>query len=176
MSAEEMNTQIEKDKSWGMVGFYRTYGGGKELFGSDVTNHNTIRLTIKHARKHRELGKDWTMGDDIICEVELSALQFAELLTNMNVGDGVPCTIKYTREDGCIEYKNEKNKIAVIQEERSEQIDKASSNLQEVITQLNELINMGALGIANMWTAIFADVGVMVLAVLNSIRGLQKPQ
>ena len=33
---------------------------------------------------------------------------------------------------------------------------------------------LGALGIANMWTAIFADVGVMVLAVLNSIRGLQK--
>ncbi|MCD7736102.1 MAG: cadmium-translocating P-type ATPase [Lachnospiraceae bacterium] len=31
---------------------------------------------------------------------------------------------------------------------------------------------LGALGIANMWMAIFADVGVMVLAVLNAIRAL----
>ncbi|MBE7001204.1 MAG: cadmium-translocating P-type ATPase [Ruminococcaceae bacterium] len=32
---------------------------------------------------------------------------------------------------------------------------------------------LGALGFANMWFAIFADVGVMVLAVLNAIRALQ---
>ncbi len=32
---------------------------------------------------------------------------------------------------------------------------------------------LGALGLANMWAAIFADVGVMVLAVLNAIRALR---
>ena len=32
---------------------------------------------------------------------------------------------------------------------------------------------LGAMGIANMWAAIFADVGVMVIAVLNAIRALQ---
>lgn len=32
---------------------------------------------------------------------------------------------------------------------------------------------LGALGIANMWVAIFADVGVMVLAVLNATRALR---
>ena len=32
---------------------------------------------------------------------------------------------------------------------------------------------LGALGIANMWIAIFADVGVMVLAVLNATRALK---
>lgn len=31
---------------------------------------------------------------------------------------------------------------------------------------------LGALGLANMWMAIFADVGVMILAVLNAIRAL----
>ena len=31
---------------------------------------------------------------------------------------------------------------------------------------------LGAMGIANMWLAIFADVGVMVIAVLNAIRAL----
>ena len=32
---------------------------------------------------------------------------------------------------------------------------------------------LGAIGIANMWAAIFADVGVMVIAVLNAIRALR---
>ena len=32
---------------------------------------------------------------------------------------------------------------------------------------------LGAVGVANMWMAIFADVGVMVLAVLNAIRALR---
>ena len=31
---------------------------------------------------------------------------------------------------------------------------------------------LGAIGIANMWVAIFADVGVMIIAVLNAIRAL----
>ena len=33
-------------------------------------------------------------------------------------------------------------------------------------------LGLGAIGIANMWFAIFADVGVMVLAILNAIRSL----
>ena len=35
---------------------------------------------------------------------------------------------------------------------------------------------LGALGIANMWMAIFADVGVMIIAVLNAIRCLKIPK
>ena len=31
---------------------------------------------------------------------------------------------------------------------------------------------LGALGIAGMWLAVFADVGVMILAVLNAVRAL----
>lgn len=34
-------------------------------------------------------------------------------------------------------------------------------------------LGLGAVGLANMWIAIFADVGVMVLAVLNAIRALR---
>ena len=34
------------------------------------------------------------------------------------------------------------------------------------------LVLVLALGLANMWLAIFADVGVMVLAVLNAVRAL----
>ena len=35
---------------------------------------------------------------------------------------------------------------------------------------------LGALGLASMWTAIFADVGVMILAVLNAMRAMYVPK
>jgi len=35
---------------------------------------------------------------------------------------------------------------------------------------------LGAIGFANMWAAIFADVGVMILAVLNAVRAMFVPK
>ena len=32
---------------------------------------------------------------------------------------------------------------------------------------------LGALGVANMWEAVFADVGVSVIAILNAMRALK---
>ncbi len=36
------------------------------------------------------------------------------------------------------------------------------------------ILILGALGIANMWTAVFGDVGVMVIAILNAMRAMLK--
>ena len=38
------------------------------------------------------------------------------------------------------------------------------------------VLALGALGMATMWEAVFADVGVMVLAILNAMRALKAPQ
>ena len=46
-------------------------------------------------------------------------------------------------------------------------------NIRFVICVKLACLILGALGFANMWAAVFADVGVMVLAVLNSIRALR---
>lgn len=133
--------KVETHPSWGMVGFYRNHGSERQLFGSDVSNHGTVCLRVKHAKKERALGRDWTMGTDIICEVEMSSLQFAELLTNMNVGDGVPCTVRYTQKDGLVMYKEEKSKLAVIYDERTAVVDRASSNLKAARDEIAELVN-----------------------------------
>lgn len=90
----------ETHPSWGMVQFVRREcGGPNRLFASSLPKHGTtIALKIMHAVRHHETGRDWYVGDHAvpeIVEVELSAAQFAALLTTMNVGDGVPCTLRY---------------------------------------------------------------------------------
>ena len=36
------------------------------------------------------------------------------------------------------------------------------------------ILVLGAVGIANMWLAVFGDVGVMVIAILNAMRAMRK--
>ena len=84
--------------SYGMVSFSRISCGGKtKLFGSAIRDHHTIvRLRIVPGEIKHDVGKDWYFGSDgkPFIVVELSALQFSELLTQMNIGSGVPCTIR----------------------------------------------------------------------------------
>jgi hypothetical protein len=88
----------KKHPSFGMVSFSRCYGTNRRLFQSHVKNMTTVRLRIKQASVKHSLHQDHTYGEESLIEVELSPAQFAELLTSMNVGDGVPCTINYVNE------------------------------------------------------------------------------
>lgn len=85
-------------ESFGLVSFHRISNGGTRLFESSVKSPTSIQLTIKRAVVDRDLHSNWIFGRDTLVEVELSPAQFASLLTTMNVGEGVPCTIRYARD------------------------------------------------------------------------------
>lgn len=86
-------------ESYGMVGVSRCHGGGKrKLFGSSLKDHeNFISLRIRRGAREHSLSRDWYVADSgpPLIEIHLSAAQFAEMITTMNVSDGVPCTIRY---------------------------------------------------------------------------------
>ena len=95
MSDEEPK---EKHPAYGMVGFYRVSGNPGRLFGSSLKNHESyIALRIGTGERIHSNGWDRYYGSlrGEHVEVMLSSAQFAELLTSMNVGNGVPCTIAY---------------------------------------------------------------------------------
>jgi ElaB/YqjD/DUF883 family membrane-anchored ribosome-binding protein len=82
--------------SFALVKFARQHGGARKLFGSQIRPSTTIVLEIRPGAVRHDLGQDWYSGEAMpIIEVELSPAQFAELLTTMNVGQGVPGTIRY---------------------------------------------------------------------------------
>jgi hypothetical protein len=85
--------------SYGMVQFSRRSGNPK-LFASALETHqHYVTLSVRKCQLIRGDHGDRYFGSirgDLI-EVDLSAAQFAELLTTMNVGMGVPCTIGYVQ-------------------------------------------------------------------------------
>lgn len=99
------DSEIERHESYGLIGFSRVSStGGRNFFGSSVKSSHYIELTIRHAHRKRNLSQYWYSPEEEIVELRLSPNQFAELLTTMNVGSGVPCTIQYvgrTKMDEC---------------------------------------------------------------------------
>jgi len=86
----------ETHPSYGMFGVHRvSCGGGVSLFGSSITHKNTIRITIRKGELIRNLHHTRYFGWEELIEVEMSPVQFAEAITGMNIGTGVPCTIKH---------------------------------------------------------------------------------
>ena len=87
-------------ESYGMIGVSRvTCRPNVNLFGSSIKHSNTVRLRIKKAEVIIDLHTDWYGGKKELIEVELSPTQYAEMLTSMNIGDGVPCTIRHINRD-----------------------------------------------------------------------------
>jgi hypothetical protein len=82
--------------SYGAVTFSRRQGNPR-LFGSNLTNHYSyVTLLVKRAKLERGSTGDYLnapVHGDVI-EIDMSTTQFAELLTTMNIGTGVPCTIR----------------------------------------------------------------------------------
>jgi len=60
-------------------------------------------MYLREGEVSRELNRDFYFGGKRIVECEMSYSQFAEAITSMNMGTGVPVTIRYIQDKGKIE-------------------------------------------------------------------------
>lgn len=90
----------ETHESYGVMNINRCSSAkGQNLFGSSIKHNEIITLSISHAEKHRSHGKDYAFGRKTIVEVTMSQVQFAEAMTNFNMGSGTPVTISWLGGD-----------------------------------------------------------------------------
>lgn len=90
-----MSENKQTHPMYGVIGISRTTGGAHNLFGSSVPCNSTIRITLKRSEVERDCHTEWFHGKENLFEIAMSPAQFAEMITNMNCGEGVPCTIIY---------------------------------------------------------------------------------
>jgi len=97
--------------SYATVQFNRMSGGeGTPLFGTPLKDHYTlISLTVRHATRHYRLSEDRIIGEGEIVNLWMSGAQFVELLTTMNIGTGVPATIRFTEKEGPVDFPPDEN-------------------------------------------------------------------
>ena len=129
----------EQHPAYGMLAFHRVSGGDPNLFGSSVKHNNKIQLTLKEGYVIRELNNDWYNGGKTLFEVEMSYTQFAELISAMNIGDGIPVTIRYTTQKGRIEGIQTVNRRTQFMNEFEEKNGQSAEDVQNIINKLKTI-------------------------------------
>lgn len=127
--------------AYGMLSFSRRSGGRTPLFGSSIEHRDTIAMTLTHGDVTRGLNSDWYHGNGVIAEVEMSYSQFAEAITSMNMGSGVPVTVRRTEKDGRIPECDFINKKEQFQDELKERLSNATKTSRSLIDEVRSLFN-----------------------------------
>lgn len=157
--SKEFNTQTKEQ--YGIAQFSRIStcgeGGGPVLFGADVQTNNLIRFTVS---KNATMSDDQLMGrryypshsiDDHIVEVYMTHAQFADLITNMNIGDGIPVTI--TRLHGQSLDPLTKDEVSnIIDAERTairNEVESVAAEAREALNELKEILAKPNIGKAD---------------------------
>jgi hypothetical protein len=136
MSLEEKRIEYE---SFGMIRISRcSCNIGLNFHGSDVKHSSFLTLRISTSRIDRHLHKDRYHAKDKIVEVDLTHSQFSEMISNMNCGDGVPCTIKYAN-DKYMEKTPDRSKREEYVNEFSNDVDQLRNLLKEAMKEMDSL-------------------------------------
>lgn len=129
--------------SYGMIAFNRSMGGRPvRLFGSPLEEHyGTVRIVIGSGTRIHEHNMDRYHGSlrGEHMEVEMSAAQFAEVLTSMNQGSGIPCTIRYIAGVRIEDPPAVKTETRKIQSEFKETIDGYAAKAKEYAAEIMTL-------------------------------------
>jgi hypothetical protein len=140
MRKDFVNQVPETHESYGLISISRTQGSSRSLFGSNIKHSDTIRLTISEAGVYRDYQQNRYHPNKELIEVEMSSSQFAEAMTSLNVGTGVPVTLRYvtgTRKEDPpdIDFKaRAKNELQEEMKELAEKIETLSKDANDILS------------------------------------------
>lgn len=121
-----------KHESFGQISFSRVQSRGTNFYGSELPQDQYITMEVKRSEIIRELTQDryYNFGIPLI-KIRLTSGQFSEMITSMNQGSGVPCTIEY--------IDNKKMQELPIQESRKEFVHrKFEDRMKEFANKIRE--------------------------------------
>jgi len=136
-----LHDKKEKHESFAMMSFSRIQSGAPQtLFGSDLQHNTIIAMRLHHATKARSLSNNWYHADGLITEVYMSQNQFSEMITSMNMGDGIPVTLRFTEKDGHLEDPTYSSMVEEHESEFKQHTDKVSKEADELLTSMKEIL------------------------------------
>lgn len=132
-----MEGERHSHPSYGSLVFNRVSGGDPNLFGSSVKHHDKINLVLRTCEYDRGLHQNWYHPKEELFEVEMSYTQFVDLITHMNMYEGVPVTIKRILGERTpkVPYYNP---VEVHKKEFEEHMDKTYAQTKSLLNNVAE--------------------------------------
>lgn len=85
--------------AFGFIRVSRVQGGDPNLFMSNVQHEQRMSLVIGTAKMERAHHHDKHYSGRELIQVEMSTVQFADMMAGMNTGSGVPCTLRRVHDE-----------------------------------------------------------------------------
>lgn len=150
------NNIMEKEntthQSFGLARFSRV-NGLSNFFGSELEQDNYITFELTEAEVERSLSRERYYGRNRLVKFRMTSSQFAELITSLNIGSGVPCTIEYLPD-------NRIDKLPEIESRKSFVHRKFKDRMQEFADRVKNM-QQNAITITKKKTLSKADVAIL---------------
>jgi hypothetical protein len=128
-------------ESFGLLSFHRIHAGtGKALYGSALKHSEIIRMTVYRSQQTRDLHENRYYPKEVLLEVDMSPQQFAEVITTLNMGHGIPVTL-YRLLGKQLEECPHNDERAVFTEEFQKKINKVTQTAQKLMERADELLS-----------------------------------
>lgn len=134
------NKELEQHESYGMMSFNRFDGGNGAFFGSSIKSDGGIEMTLKTGEVRHNLNHDWYRGKETIARVRMTGAQFADLITNLNMGEGVPVTLEYVHGKHMSEPPFI-NKRIQFEENFKQEMKEVSNQMLELTKRTEEILS-----------------------------------
>ena len=144
------------------------------MFGSSVHSQTFITLKISRAQKIRNLNRTWYFPKQQMIEVALSPNQFSELLTTMNMGSGVPCTIDWVNGEGGIESPPVENERQILNEEFQQEMDSLTSAMRQYRKRVKEILEKKSFITKSDKTEIISMMNTLISEINSTIPFVRK--
>ncbi len=112
--------------------------GGIYLYGSDFHHQNYVALRINRSELNRNLSNDWPHAREELVEIAMSESQWATLVSSMNRGEGVQCTLQHYQRKMVPQIPRIEGKIAQFRAEGSEAAEEAVRAITELRDEIND--------------------------------------
>lgn len=133
--------------AFGVISLTTTVGGSPTLFGSDIGHNQRVTIRVNKATLDRNGSRDFIHGHQQLLELELSHAQFARFIMSSGQGDGVPCTLTWTAQDGSLPaIKKVETAYASAQRDIESTASAGLSKMATEVERLGALIESGKLG------------------------------
>lgn len=132
-----MERERTSHESFGIIKFSRV-NGHQRFYGSEIAQDSYIELTLHNSEIETDLtGQHFYDNGVPIVRLRMSSGQFSELITSLNIGSGVPCTLEMIngkKVENLPETENRKEYVLRKFKERMKEFaDRIRSNQKETI-------------------------------------------
>ena len=124
----------------GLIKFSRV-NGTTSCFGSEYISESYIQLEIVEADVQKNIGTTTYISGKNVVKLRITNHQFSELITNLNNGLNIPCTLEVVKGERMDNYKSTNTTMSDYQHSTIELSNECFELVEKITVQLNELSN-----------------------------------